>query len=85
MSVVGGQEFPRPMTEAEMADARIVQRHLPGVHPYKPGEGIFHWSTGPYWPQAMRKLARDFERAVPVLRRMADWLDARQPREESKL
>lgn len=73
------------MTEDEARDARLVQRYLPGVNPYEPGRGIFHWSDGPYWPAAMRKQAEALERAVPALRRMADWLEARQSRDEVEL
>lgn len=69
------------MTDDEQADAATITKALrmgTTAHTLS----ILQWSTGPYWPQKMRLTADWMAAAIPALRRMADWLDARQPEEQ---
>jgi len=76
--LVNGVLLPRGLTPEQVSDARLVGRAVRDIGYYKPGRGIFHWYTGPYWPTQLRKTADLYERAVPALRRLADLFDATQ-------
>ena len=81
---VGGQEFPRPMTEEEWKDAETASNALRTTEQPMTAS-MFQWCTGPYWPHTLRKRADQMEKAIPAMRRMADWLDARQPNQNERL
>jgi hypothetical protein len=74
-------DMPRVLTSEQQADARLIGRARVGVEEYQPGRGIFHWSTGQYWPKYLRQVANRMERLIPALRRMADFLEANQPKQ----
>lgn len=75
----------RPLTTDQQTDARLAARVLPGLDAYKPGRGIFHYATGPYWPARLRRFADLYEKAVPALRRLADHIETVQPAEQDKV
>lgn len=75
--------LPRSLNEEQQDDASLISSVL-RLGPYKPGWGIFHYSSGPYWPDRLRRFADRYEQVVPALRRMADHLEATQPEQQKE-
>lgn len=74
----------RPLSQDQQADARLIARVLPEMGKYIPGRGIFHYAAGRYWPARLRRFADLYEKAVPVLRRMADHMETEPKRNEDE-
>lgn len=76
-------EFPRVLNDQQQTDVRLISQVL-RLGAYVPGQGVFHWSAGPYWPTRLRRFADRYEQVVPALRRMADHLEATQPEQQKE-